>query len=98
MDLTPTDDETPEPRFQIPATRLLASYRGLTPGTRIMFFPREGKPGRMVEIIELRPHPLHGAIVRFQYLRAAGKIGAVSERTYGRFHTDSRPLRRAMED
>jgi hypothetical protein len=54
------------------------------PGDRLTYYPRRGKPGSEVEVLAVRPHPLHGAIVRFRYL----KDGRERELTVGRFITD----------
>jgi len=54
----------------------------LTPGARVRWYPRAGSKGRDVEIVGVRFHPSHGAVVRFRDRR-----GDVRERTLGRFYT-----------
>jgi hypothetical protein len=59
-------------------------------GDVVAYYPRRGKSGHFVKILEVRSHPFHRAIVRFQYQGKAGHHQSayrVREITISRFHT-----------
>ena len=55
-------------------------------GDVVVYYPRAGKPGHRVTVLEVRPHPFHGSIVRFR-----SPDGRAREVTIGRFHTEPGP-------
>jgi hypothetical protein len=38
-----------------------------TPGEHKMYYPRRGKPGHLVTIVAVRPHPFYGRKIVFRY-------------------------------
>jgi hypothetical protein len=59
-------------------------------GDVVAYYPRRGKPGHPVKVLEVRPHPFHRAIVCFQYQGKVGRYQSawrVREITISRFHT-----------